>query len=84
MLESEEIKIGFIFLELLTNKIKVVCQLVILFGNREEVVAADRLNDTVGFGNKLLELLSVITDETIGVKTRALEKKLVRNENLPY
>ena len=69
LLVPEKVKISFIFFKLFTNEIKLISQLVVPFGNIEEVLTRNGLNNTVGLGHELLQLLSIITDEAVCTET---------------
>ena len=65
LLVSEEVKICFILLELLPNDVKFICQLIVLFGNLEEIIPADRLNHANSPRLEFLQKLCIIAHETI-------------------
>ena len=73
MLESEKVEIGLILLKLLSDKVQIISKLVVFFSDREKVISADRLHDTICFCNELLELLGIITDKSISVEARTLK-----------
>ena len=77
LLVSKEIKISLILLELLPDNVELVSQLVILFGNLEEVVAADGLNHTNRPCLEFLQKLGVIAHETVGAEAGALHQKII-------
>lgn len=58
--ETEEVKICFVFVELLVDELELIGQLVVFLCEGEEVVAANRLNNTVCFGFEHLKLLGII------------------------
>ena len=56
-------------MELFTYEIEFVSKLVVLLGHFEEILPRDGLNDAVGAGYKLLELLCIIANEAVCTKT---------------
>lgn len=73
LLISEEVKICFILLELLPNDIKFISQLIILFGNLEEIIPADRLNHANSPRLEFLQKLCIIAHKTICAEAGALK-----------
>ena len=41
MLESKKVKISLVFLKFLSYKIEIISQLIVLFGNGEEILATN-------------------------------------------
>ena len=72
LLVSEEVEIGLILLELLSDNIKLISQLIVLLSNLEEVIPANRLNYTDCPSLELLQKLCVIAHETVGTEAGTL------------
>lgn len=75
LLVPEEIKVSLFLLELLTDEVELICKLIVLTCQLEEVLPRYLFNNAMlRLRNKLLKLLRIITDEAIGAETGTLYK----------
>lgn len=70
LLVSKEVEVGLILLELLSDNIKLVSQLVILLGNLKEVISTDGLDDADSSRLELLQELCVVAHEAVSAEAR--------------
>ena len=68
----EEVEIGLVFLELLPDKVQLVSQLIVLLGNLEEVITADRFNVANGARLELLQELRIVAHEAVRAEAGSL------------
>jgi hypothetical protein len=69
---SEEVEISFILFEFLSDEVKFIGELIIFLRDLKEILSAYGFNDADGFSDKLLQLLSIVTDEAVCAETGAL------------
>lgn len=69
---SEEVEICFILFELLSDEVKFIGELIIFLRDLKEIFSTYGFNNADCFSDKLLQLLSIVTNEAVCTKTGAL------------